>query len=203
MKIFLLNNQYNKFGESGWASVYETDEVDDHEQYCEIDWGNQTGAVNLTSSIPVAVSVEMPKPTMCMLDQQLFVFDYKSEPVKSLFSNSKVEWLPCEVTASYDEDTDNEIELSKDHAGLELAIVNPLVRCRLAPEAKIATVGDGFWNQFESINNMSLYEEEVTMSDIFRIEGSPMVFSSVAFKKSAQELGVTSIKFDRIATLTS
>ena len=203
MKIFLLSNQYNKFGESDWASIYEADEVDDHEELCVIDWATQSSEVELNSPVPLAVSIEMPKPAMCMLNQQLVVFDYKSAKIQRLFANSQVEWLPCKVTASYDEDTNDEIELSKEHAGLELAIANPLVRCRLAPAAMVGTVGNGFWNQLEAIDNMSLYEDELSKSDVFRIEGAPMVFSSVAFKKAAQELGVESLKFDRISTLTS
>ena len=135
---------------------------------------------------------------------QLAVFNYKSERIRNLFADSDVEWIPCKIVASFDEDTVDEVPLTKEHENIELAIVNPLNRCRLAPGALIERVNeDGYWNQIEAIDNLSLYEEELAKSDIFKIEDSPLIFSSVPFKKTAQELEITGIAFDRISTLTS
>ena len=67
----------------------------------------------------------------------------------------------------------------------------------------IKRVGDdGYWNQLEAIDNLSLYQDELAESDVFMIEGSPMTFVSLDFKKKAQDLGITGVKFERIATLT-
>lgn len=165
MKIFLLDDLYNQFGEFDWAQVYET-ENNINETFERVDWARHSGLINLDNPIPISVSAEMPLPDLCLLNQQLVVFNYQSARIKSLFANSKVEWLPCNVSCSYDEDTIEEISIIEEHKELQIALVNPLVRCSLAPDAMISKVGDGYWNQLEAIDNMSLYEDDLEQSDI-------------------------------------
>ena len=204
MKIFQLKKVYNKHDESDWASVNCAEDLE-NEDFDAIEWDTHCGATKLSEPVPVSLSIEMPIPDFCIFNMfSLGVFNYKSDRIQTLFENSNVEWIPCKIVASYDEDTADEIPLAKEQEQLELGIVNPLTRCKLAPGAAIERVNDdGYWNQIEAIDNLSLYEDELAKSDIFTIESSPLVFCSVAFKKKAQELKITGIGFERIATLTS
>jgi hypothetical protein len=183
--------------------MVEAAEEVENDEFDAVEWAKQTGTINLSQPVPVSLAIETPISDFYKFDFQIAVFNYKSDRILSLFANSLVEWIPCDVVASYDTDTHDEIPLISEHKSLELAIFNPLVRCKHAPGAAITTVGDGYWNEVEAVDNLSLYEEELGKSDVFRIEGSPQIFSNVPFKKKAQELEITGIKFERISTLTS
>ena len=200
-KIFLLDDLFNKHGQRDWSTAYPAED-EENDEYLEIDWSDQEGIIGLEGPIPVSVVGEPPTPDFSLQDGQLVVFNYGSARIEELFGKSQVEWLPCKVVATYDADTDEEVPALPEHQSLDIAIANPLIRCRLAPDAVISRVGNGFWNQVESIENLSLFEDDLTRSEIFMIEGSPLTFCSVAFKKKAQELGITGIKFDRLSTLT-
>lgn len=202
MRIFLICDDINKFGESDYASIEPAQESQNLDFVC-VDWAEQTGLLSLSSTVPVSIEIEQPLPDFAIYKNQLAVFNPKSEKIQDLFKNSKVEWLACEVVASFDDDILEEVPLVEAHSKLELSIINPLVRCKIAPGAAISTVGEnGFWNVIEDIDNMSLYLEELEQSDVFRIEGCPLPFCNVPFKKKAKELGVTGVRFDRISTLT-
>lgn len=202
MKIFALTKDYNSHGDSKWARVRSAEEIE-NEVFDDTSWDTLDGEACISGVVPWSLSEEMPIPDLCLVETHLIVFNHRSQRIQDLFAGAMVEWIPCEIVASFDDDTVEEIPLVATHKDLDVAIANPSVRCKLAPSARIVTVGDGFWNRVSDIDNMSLYESDVTKSDVFKIEGCPMLFASVSFKKKAKEMGITGVQFERISTLTS
>ena len=165
MRIFKLEQPFNKHGESDWAMFYH----DEHDRdRPHIDWFAVDGTVVVSRPIQVSVSDDMPIPDIAFLNDRVVVCDPQSDRLKKLLGNSMIQFIPLDVSSLFDEDEIEQIPNSKGPKGLCPVLIHAINKCRLAPGTAVEMIGPDERRVWFEVDNLSLFESEIERQTIRR-----------------------------------